>query len=107
VLIPDIEDFEARWSAAFDSMERAIALLRHPQDFGAISSNDLPYASILPVFAALQAHIKTLAPNRRLDAQRKVRHWYWASEFRFFRPSPDYTSRYPACGHPRPPNLED
>ena len=34
--------------------EKAIELLRHPQEFGAIASQYLPYVSILPVFAALQ-----------------------------------------------------
>lgn len=81
VLIPDISEFETRWSAAVDAMENAIKLLRHPQEFGAIASNYLPYVSILPVFAALQAHVRSLPPNRQLEAKRKVRHWYWASVF--------------------------
>ena len=58
-----------------------IDLLRHPQEFGAISSQYLPYVSILPVFAALQAAAGRSAADRQLDAQRKIRHWYWASVF--------------------------
>ncbi|HEX5736038.1 MAG TPA: DUF262 domain-containing protein [Blastocatellia bacterium] len=81
ILVPDIADFERRWKAAVDALEKAIKVVRHPQEFGAISSNYLPYVSILPVFAALQAHAKTLPANRQLDAQRKVSHWYWASVF--------------------------
>jgi hypothetical protein len=81
VLVPTIEDFEKRWNAAVNALEGAIKLLRHPQEFGAISSDYLPYVSILPVFAALQAHVKTLPPDQRLEAQRKIRHWYWASVF--------------------------
>ncbi|HBO44989.1 MAG TPA: hypothetical protein DD670_13880, partial [Planctomycetaceae bacterium] len=81
ILIPDIEEFEQRWNAAVNAIEAAISLLRHPQEFGAISSNYLPYVSILPVFAALQSHVKTLPANQRLDAQRRIRHWYWASVF--------------------------
>ena len=81
VLVPDIEDFEKRWENAVTALEDAIKLLRHPQEFGAISSNYLPYVSILPVFAALQAQVKTLPASRQLDAQRKIRHWYWASVF--------------------------
>ena len=61
--------------------ERAIDLLRHPQEFGAISSQYLPYVSILPVFAALQVAARSLPAIRQLDAQRKSRHWYWASVF--------------------------
>ena len=41
----------------------------------------LPYVSILPAFAALQMQATTLPPSRQLDAQRKIRHWYWASVF--------------------------
>jgi hypothetical protein len=81
VLVPDIKEFEKRWNSAVEALETAIKLLRHPQEFGAIASNYLPYVSILPAFAALQAHVKTLPANKRLDAQRKIRHWYWASVF--------------------------
>jgi hypothetical protein len=81
VLVPDIADFERRWHGSVDAIERAIALLRHPQEFGAISSNYLPYVSILPVFSALQSSIRDLPAAQQLDAQRKLRHWYWASIF--------------------------
>lgn len=81
VLVPDTADFERRWNQAVDALEGAINLLRHPQEFGAISSKFLPYVSILPVFAALQTQVQSLPANHRLDAQRKIRHWYWASVF--------------------------
>jgi len=81
ILIPDTTDFEARWNMAVDALEKGISLLRHPQEFGAISSQYLPYVSIFPIFAALQASCSNLPPNRQLDAQRKIRHWYWASVF--------------------------
>ena len=81
VLVPDILDFEARWGEAVDALEAAINLLRHPQEFGAISSYYLPYVSILPVFSALQTETRKLEPKKQLDAQRKIRYWYWASVF--------------------------
>jgi hypothetical protein len=81
ILVEDEQDFESRWHDAVDALERAIALLRHPQEFGAVSSDYLPYVSILPAFASLQAAARKLPPSRQLDAQRKVRHWYWASVF--------------------------
>ncbi len=81
ILVPDIADFDRRWHEAVDSLARAISLLKHPQEFGAISSRYLPYISILPAFASAQAAARALPPNRQLDAQRKIRHWYWASVF--------------------------
>jgi hypothetical protein len=81
VLIPDIGDFEQRWNAAVDALESAIKILRHPQEYGAVSTAFLPYVSILPVFSALRAHAKSLPAQRQLDARRKLRHWYWASVF--------------------------
>lgn len=81
VLVHDIAAFEAHWGEAVEALRRAIDLLRHPQEFGAISSQYLPYVSILPVFAALQVAARTLPAVRQLDAQRKSRHWYWASVF--------------------------
>lgn len=81
VLVLDIEDFEKRWKDAVKALEQAIKIIRHPQEFGAISARYLPYVSILPVFASLQAHVKASPPEIQLDAQRKIRHWYWASVF--------------------------
>ena len=81
VLVADTSAFTHRWNDAVDAIESAIKLLRHPQEFGAISSNYLPYVSIIPVFSAVQEHVRELSANRRLEAQRKVRHWYWASVF--------------------------
>ena len=85
VLIADEAEFSTRWKAAVDAMDTSIAMLRHPHEFGVTSSQYLPYVSILPAFSALQAHVTSLPAIRRLDAQRKVRDWYWASVF---------TSRY-------------
>ena len=81
VLVSDKAEFENRWFDAVDALERAITLLRHPQEFGAVHSHYLPYVSILPVFASLQAEANRLAPDQRLSAQRKIRFWYWASVF--------------------------
>ncbi|WP_420462691.1 GmrSD restriction endonuclease domain-containing protein [Candidatus Palauibacter sp.] len=81
ILVPDVADFKRRWEDAVAAVESAIRLLRHPQGFGAISSQYLPYVSILPAFAALQATLRRLPAPRQLAAQRKVRHWYWASVF--------------------------
>lgn len=81
ILISDTNDFKKKWDHAVDALEHGINLLKYPQEFGAISSQYLPYVSILPIFAALQAACNDLPANQRLDAQRKIRHWYWASVF--------------------------
>jgi len=60
VLVADIAEFRKRWGGAVDALEDAIKLLRHPQEFGAISSNYLPYVSIIPAFSSVQAHVKAL-----------------------------------------------
>lgn len=81
VLVQDTGEFRRLWAEAVGALGRAIQLLRQPQEFGAISSRYLPYVSILPAFAALQVQARTLPGNRQLDAQHKIRHWYWASVF--------------------------
>lgn len=81
VLVPSVSAFEQYWNSAVDALSDAIELLRHPQEFGGISSQYLPYVSILPAFAALHASARTLPPHRQLDARLKLRHWYWASVF--------------------------
>ena len=80
VLIRDISEFKKRWVEAVEALHRTVSLLQHPQEFGAIASQYLPYISILPAFAALQVAARSLSA-RQLDAQRKIRHWYWASVF--------------------------
>lgn len=81
VLVPDVKNFSDRWLASVAALEKAIDLLRHPHEYGAISSRYFPYVSILPAFAALQEQSRALPANERLGAQRKIRHWYWASVF--------------------------
>ncbi len=81
VLVPTTSAFSELWDTAVNALEDAINMLRHPQEFGVISSKYLPYVSILPVFASIQTHVKALPANKQLNAQRKVRHWYWASVF--------------------------
>src|SRR5207237_339729 len=43
ILIRNAGEFEALWNKAVDALRKAIDLLRHPQEFGAISSAYLPY----------------------------------------------------------------
>ena len=81
ILVRDAEDFERLWNDAVAALENAIRLLSHPQEFGAVASKFLPYESILPAFAALQAYAAACPADQRFSAQRKVRLWYWASVF--------------------------
>lgn len=81
ILVDDPEQFGTLWAQAVEALVKGVDLLRHPQEFGAISSEYLPYVSILPAFAALQVAAGEVPASRRLDAQRKIRHWYWASVF--------------------------
>jgi len=81
VLIDSVSEFENLWNRAITALEDAIAILRHPQEFGVVSSKYLPYVSIIPVFSALQAYLKVQPVELRFSGQRKIRHWYWASVF--------------------------
>lgn len=81
VLIADTSAFEQHWNQAVDALENAIKVLKHPQEYGAVSSKYLPYVSILPAFAAIRQATKSVEPSKQMDAQRKIRHWYWASIF--------------------------
>jgi hypothetical protein len=81
VLIDDKPALLARWREAVAALERAQALLRHPQEFGVTSPRFLPYSSILPAFAAISSRIGKLPGERQLQARRKLNHWYWASIF--------------------------
>lgn len=81
ILIKDTKEFELKWNEAVNALEKAIKLIQHPQEYGVISSQYLPYVSILPVFAAIQSVVKDIPASQRLNGQRKFQHWYWASVF--------------------------
>jgi hypothetical protein len=81
VIIADSSAFLSRWNDAVQALEQALRLLRHPQEFGVTAGRFLPYASILPAFAAINARIGGLPAERQLQARRKLNRWYWASIF--------------------------
>jgi hypothetical protein len=81
VLVADAAAFRELWDRSLKALTKAIAVLRDPREYGAISSAYLPYEAILPVFAALQDHAGTVAPEMRLGAQKKMHLWYWSSVF--------------------------
>jgi len=81
ILIADKYKFTTHWDQAVNALKEAIDMLKHPQEFGVISAKYMPYVSILPAFASMQAHIKTCSADIHLTAQRKLRLWYWASVF--------------------------
>lgn len=81
ILIDRVEDFQRLWDRSVTVLDRSISLLLQQSRFGAISSSYLPYASILPVFSALQESMSRLVGSNRMDADRKVWQWYWASIF--------------------------
>ena len=89
ILVENADEFQELWYEAVAVLEKAIKLLQHPRELGVVSAQYLPYATILPTLAALQAVIGELPSDQRLDAQRKIRCWYWSSIF---------TNRYSGAG---------
>ena len=81
ILIDNIEEFQRFWDRAVTVLNRSISLLLEPSGFGAVTPAYLPYASILPVFSALQEILSRRVGPRRMDADRKIWQWYWASIF--------------------------
>lgn len=81
ILIKTASEFKGKWDEAVDALDQAIKVLGHHNEFGVIASRYFPYASILPVFASLRNTAGKIVPERRLDAQTKIKDWYWASVF--------------------------
>ncbi len=81
MIVADADDFRTRWDAAVAALEKAIATLRHPHEFGVSSPGYLPYESILPVFAAALREVDGLPTEQRLAARSRFTLWYWASIF--------------------------
>ena len=81
ILIDSAEEFQRLWDQAVTLLDRSISLLLQATGFGALSSDYLPYASILPVFSALQEILSRRVGSSQIDADRKIWQWYWASIF--------------------------
>ncbi len=81
ILVGSKEEFVALWDQAVNALERVIELLRHPQEYGVVGQAYIPYASIMPAFAAINTLVSAQPPNKQLSARRKLRLWYWASVF--------------------------
>lgn len=81
ILVRDAAEFLALWKTSVDCIEASLKLIGNAQEYGVTSSKYLPYVSILPVFSAIQSHIKGLAPNLQMTAQGKAKRWYWAAVF--------------------------
>ena len=81
ILIKTDDEFKVKWYEAVQALEKAIKVLHHPNEFGVITSKYLPYASILPVFAALINTADRRPHDSRLSARKKINDWYWASIF--------------------------
>lgn len=81
ILFSNDDEFKQSWMEAVNSMKLVIDKLRHPQDYGAISSKFIPYVSILPPLVALSAWLKKNPQYNSLVANDKIRSWYWISVF--------------------------
>jgi len=81
VLIPDAETFSRKWKKAVYAIKKALAALKNPRDYGAISSRFLPYPSIIPVFAAIKQYVEENPPKPMSRVNGKIQNWYWASIF--------------------------
>ena len=80
-LIKDADEFVELWDQAVKALERAINLLKNPQEYGAVGQAYIPYVSIIPAFAAINTLVSAQPDKRQIMARRKFRLWYWASVF--------------------------
>ncbi len=64
ILIPTPDDFVKLWNKSIKAMVSAVDVLKHPQEYGAIASQFLPYVAILPAFTALQVKADELPATR-------------------------------------------
>lgn len=81
VLVRTPQEFVTFWDQAVNALERVIELLQHPQEYGVVGQAYIPYASIVPAFAAINTLVAAQPSNKQLSGRRKVRLWYWASVF--------------------------
>jgi len=81
ILISSKEEFESKWNKSVKALKIAIQKLKNPRDYGVINSSFLPYASIIPIFAAIYHYVDSAKLTNRLDIKEKIKKWYWSSVF--------------------------
>lgn len=78
-VVRDPDDFKSLWHRGVNALAEAVAELRDARSFGVTAPRYLPYASILPAFAALRDEALALPHWSRASGLRKTALWYWAS----------------------------
>jgi len=81
VLIKDKEEFIKKWENSVGAIKKAIKKIQNPRDYGVINSSFLPYASIIPIFSAINHYVDSAQLTNRLDIKDKIKKWYWSSVF--------------------------
>lgn len=81
VLITNKDEFIIKWDNSVIAIKKAIKKIQNPRDFGVINSSFLPYASIIPIFSAINHYVDSAQLTNRLDIRDKLRKWYWSSVF--------------------------
>ena len=81
VLINDKDEFIQKWENSVRAIKKAIKKIQNPRDFGVINSNFFPYASIIPIFSAINHYVDYEQLTNRLDVRDKLKKWYWSSVF--------------------------
>lgn len=80
-LVDSSEQFLSKWENSVKALKKAIASLKNPRDYGAIKAGFVPYPSIIPAYAAIKSYVESSSSLNKLDIQKKIRKWYWASVF--------------------------
>ena len=81
ILVNNKEEFKQLWGKAIEELCNAIQLLRDRSKYGVVLSKYIPYTSILPVFAVVNAEVKKLPAELQFSAKRKIERWYWLGAF--------------------------
>ncbi len=80
-LVKSESEFRNLWDDSVCSLEKAIKILRHPNEYGVVDRKYLPYPSILPAFASISRSVANFSVESHLKSAYKIRLWYWASVF--------------------------
>ncbi|MFN3849401.1 MAG: DUF262 domain-containing protein [Spirosomataceae bacterium] len=80
-LIQSKDEFIEKWDKSVEAIKKAIQVLRNPRDLGAIQPSFIPYPSIIPAFASIKELTNSPEYTDKLNIQRKIKKWYWASIF--------------------------
>lgn len=81
VLIKTSEEFVEKWKFVEEQIRKTLKKISNHSDYGIIKPKFFPYPTMLPIMTVLNIEKKKGECVKKMDAEKKIKKWYWSSIF--------------------------